>query len=72
MIDFCKGGDDMKVIVDQDLCISCGLCVETCPDIFDWNDDGKADVQVDPVPADREDCAKEAMENCPVDAIQEV
>ncbi len=61
----------MKVIVDQDLCISCGLCVETCPDIFDWNDDGKADAQVEVVPEDQEDCANEAMEGCPTDAIQE-
>lgn len=61
----------MRVIVDQDLCISCGLCIDTCPDVFDWNDDGKADVIADPIPEDQEDCAQEAMENCPTDAIQE-
>lgn len=66
-----EGGSAVKVVVDQDLCISCGLCVETCPDLFDWNDDGKADCKVDTVPKDQEDCAREAMEGCPVDAIQE-
>lgn len=58
-------------MVDQDLCISCGLCIDTCPDVFDWNDDGKADVRVNPVPEEHEDAANEAMEGCPTDAIQE-
>ena len=61
----------MKVYVDQDLCISCGLCIVICPAVFDWNDDGKADVIVDEVPADAEDDAREAMESCPSEAIKE-
>lgn len=61
----------MKVYVDQDLCISCGLCIDICPAVFDWNDDGKADVIVDEVPANAEDDAREAMESCPSEAIKE-
>jgi ferredoxin len=61
----------LKVYVDQDLCISCGLCIDICPAVFDWNDDGKADVIVDEVPADAEDDAREAMESCPSEAIKE-
>lgn len=61
----------MKVYVDQDLCISCGLCIDICPAVFDWNDDGKADVIVDEVPAEAEDDAREAMESCPSEAIKE-
>ena len=61
----------MKLIVDQDLCISCGLCTEICPEVFDWNDDGKANVVVDPIPEELEDSAQEAQSECPTDAIQE-
>ncbi|NMB47194.1 MAG: ferredoxin [Firmicutes bacterium] len=61
----------MRLIVDQDLCISCGLCIDTCPEVFDWNDDGKADVTLDPIPEDLEDSASEAQEGCPTEAIQE-
>ncbi|MGI5859633.1 MAG: ferredoxin [Tepidanaerobacteraceae bacterium] len=61
----------MKVNVDQDLCISCGLCIDICPSVFDWNDDGKAEAIADEVPADAEDDAKEAMESCPSEAIKE-
>ncbi|NLY31294.1 MAG: ferredoxin [Firmicutes bacterium] len=59
----------VRLYVDQDLCISCGACVGICPEVFDWNDDEKAHVIVDPVPEDLEDDALEAQESCPTEAI---
>ncbi|NLK07978.1 MAG: ferredoxin [Firmicutes bacterium] len=61
----------MRLIVDQDLCTSCGLCIDICPEVFDWNDDGLADVILDPIPEDLQDSAKEAQDECPVEAIVE-
>lgn len=61
----------MKVEVDQDLCISCGACVDTCPEVFDWNGDDKAHAIVDEVPNGLEDQAHEAVEGCPTNAIRE-
>jgi ferredoxin len=61
----------MKMEVDQDLCISCGACVDTCPEVFDWNDQEKAHVTVDDIPDNLVDQAQEAMESCPTDAISE-
>lgn len=61
----------MRVKVDQDLCISCGSCIDTCPEVFDWNEDDKAHAVVDEVPADLEEQAHEAVENCPTSAISE-
>ena len=60
----------MKVTVDEDLCTGCELCVNSCPDIFKI----QGDVAVtydnsDPVPKEMEDCAEEASDMCPVDAI---
>ncbi len=60
----------MKATVDQDLCISCGACIDTCPEVFDWNDDDKAHAIVDEVPEEVEEQAKEAEENCPTEAIK--
>ena len=38
----------MKVKVDADLCIGCGLCTETCPDVFEMDEDqGVAKVKVE-------------------------
>ena len=58
----------MKVSVDQDLCVGCGLCVNTCPDIFEMKDD-KAIAKVSAVPGASEDSAKQAKDECPVEAI---
>ena len=62
----------MKAHVNQDLCISCGLCVSTCEDVFHWNDDEKAEAIDEEVPSDLEDLVKEAIEGCPTEAIEEV
>lgn len=59
----------MKATVDKDLCISCGLCIQTCPDVFDWGDDDKAEAIDDEVPEEFEDEVNEAADGCPTDAI---
>jgi ferredoxin len=59
----------MKVTVDGETCIGCGLCAETCPEVFEMNDD-KVRVIVDEVPEGVMESCKEASENCPVEAIQ--
>ena len=58
----------MKVNVDEDLCTGCGLCIDTCPEVFDWDED-IAKVIADPVPGDQEGCVLEAEDSCPVEAI---
>lgn len=59
----------MKVAVDLDTCIGCGLCADTCAAVFEMDDD-KVKVKATPVPADQEDCAKKAAADCPVEAIK--
>jgi len=59
----------MKVTVDEETCIGCGLCSETCPEVFEMTDD-KVTVKVDEVPKDAIKTCREAAENCPVEAIQ--
>ncbi len=59
----------MRAEIDRDGCISCGLCPETCPEVFRMADDGKAEVYTDPVPPDAQDEAVEAQDSCPVSVI---
>lgn len=61
----------MKVEVDPDLCISCGVCIDTCPEVFDWDENGVSKAKVDEVPEDAVDACKEAIESCPTEAIKE-
>jgi len=59
----------MKAEIKKDDCISCGLCPSVCPEVFEFEDDGKAGVKVDEVPSDVADSAQEAAEGCPTSAI---
>lgn len=59
----------MRAIVNEETCVGCGLCADTCPDVFEMNDENVAKVKADPVPSDAEDSCREAAESCPVDAI---
>ena len=58
----------MKVKVDNDLCTGCGLCPDTCPEVFAMDGD-TAKVIVDTIPSEMEDKCKEAVDSCPVEAI---
>jgi len=62
----------VKVYVDQDLCISCGLCISICEEVFHWNDDDKAEAVSGDVPEELEDSVQEAVESCPTEAIKEI
>jgi ferredoxin len=57
----------MKVRI-EDTCTACELCVDTCPEVFEMGPE-QAQVLVDEVPAGFEDAVKQAVEECPVEAI---
>jgi len=54
--------------VDQDLCISCGICVNNLPDVFRFADNGKAECY-NPGGASVADIQSEAIDICPVACI---
>jgi len=52
----------------EDTCTACGLCVDTCPEVFEMGAD-IARVKVAIVPAEFEESAQQAADECPVEAI---
>lgn len=59
----------MEVKIDRSGCISCGLCSEICPEVFQMADDGLAEAIQEDVPKEMEEKAIEAQEECPVSVI---
>jgi len=57
----------MKVRI-QDTCTACGLCVDTCEEVFEMGED-MAQVKVRQVPSELEDAVEQAANECPVEAI---
>lgn len=60
----------MKYYV-TDECIGCGVCVNTCPEVFKMTDAGVAEAIDEEVPEEYLDAAAQAMDSCPVQAIKE-
>jgi len=58
----------IHVRIDEEACTACGICKETCPEVFEVND--VATVKEDADFNDFEDEIKEAAEECPSEAIE--
>ncbi len=64
--------------VDKDTCIACGACGATAPDIYDYDDEGLAEViyaddgnrGVTEIPEDLYDDLQDASDGCPTDSIK--
>jgi ferredoxin len=61
--------DVVRVKVDHDRCEGNAVCLGIAPDIFDIDDEDYAVVKTDPIPADQEDLAEQAIQECPRAAL---
>ncbi len=57
----------MKVTVDREGCIGCGVCADICPEVFRIADDGLSEVIAKP--DGNEEKVEEAAGSCPVEVI---
>ncbi len=61
----------MKVKVVDEKCIGCGSCIAITPDVFEYNDEGLATVKIEEIPDDLIEATEDALNSCPVGAIEE-
>jgi ferredoxin len=59
----------MKVHVNPQVCAGFGVCLGLCPEVFELHDDGYAIVRVSEVPPELEDAVRQAVSQCPANAI---
>lgn len=59
----------MKASVDQDGCISCGLCIDVCPEVFSYNENDVSQAIEGDIPKEYLKQAEEARDGCPVSVI---
>jgi len=59
----------MKAVIDIKNCISCGMCVGVCPEVFRMVNDSHAEVYVKEVPVQLKAKVIEAEKNCPASVI---
>lgn len=57
-----------KIEHDLDACIGCGACISVCPENWEMDDNGKAQIKNKEV--NDICCNQEAKDACPVDCIR--
>ena len=60
----------MKVCVDKELCSGSGICIETCPEIFELDEQGTTSAKNEQVSSELEQACRNAAEGCPSGAIK--
>ncbi len=58
----------MKVRI-RDICTACGVCLDTCPDILEMEQDDIVRVTVNKIPPEFEETIQQAADECPIQAI---
>ena len=51
----------MEISIERTDCISCGLCVGACPEVYRFADDGLAEVYHQPEPPDGFSCSNKKV-----------
>ena len=61
----------MEIKINKDKCLGCGICVGINSDVFDFDDDGLSKVNNDNINEENIEEVKDAINSCPVGAIEE-
>ena len=61
--------DNLKASVDKNTCIGCGICIDICPNIFEFDPQGLSEATVALIEPSLGNCVKNAADACPTHAI---
>ncbi len=60
----------MRVTIDRDGCIGCGLCESICPEVFKLDEEGKAYASEGNIDAEYKNGCLSSAKDCPVSVIK--
>ncbi len=58
-----------KVIINENACVGCGLCIQLSPEAFEYGDDGIAKIKDQDFIQDGGYDFRDIVDNCPVEAM---
>ncbi|MCG5215570.1 (4Fe-4S)-binding protein [Streptosporangium soli] len=61
--------EPLQVRADRNVCIGAGMCVMTCEEVFDQDDDGIVLLLLPTPPAEYATAVRQAVRNCPSGAL---
>jgi len=61
--------DNLKASVNKNACIGCGICIDICPTVFEFDPQGLSESITTYITPATEHSAKAAAEACPTNAI---
>lgn len=61
--------DTLKASVNKNTCIGCGICIDICPNIFEFDPQGLSEATIATIDPSLGNCAKNAAKACPTNAI---
>jgi ferredoxin len=59
----------MRIVVDRDRCEGNAVCVGIAPELFELDAEDYVMITIDPIPADQEALADQAIAECPRAAL---
>ena len=58
----------MKIKIDKQKCLGCGICIKLCPEVFKLKN-GKSEIKEKVDLEKNKDCIEKSIDSCPVAAI---
>ena len=60
----------MNLKIDQDKCLRCGMCTGTAMDVFEFDDEGNIKINEENITEEYKESIEDAINSCPVGAIE--
>lgn len=60
---------NLRANVNKNTCIGCGICIDICPNIFEFDPQGLSESTLTAIEPAHGDCVRNAAKACPTNAI---